>query len=54
MKAKNELIIEAIEHHRRVRDDTPREPSYVRFITLRDGQVKHFRDYMNPLQFSAR
>lgn len=26
--------------------------SYVWFITLCDGQVKHFRDYMNPLQLA--
>lgn len=50
----NELIIEATGHHRRVSDDTLRELSYVWFITLRDGQVTHFRDYMNPLQLSAR
>ena len=50
----NELIIEATGHHRRVSDDTPKELGYVWFITLRDGQVTHFRDYMNPLQLSAR
>jgi len=49
----NELIIEATGHHRRVSDNTPRELSYILFITLRDGQVTHFRDYMNPLQLSA-
>lgn len=53
-EASNELIIEATGHHRRIPDDTPRELSYVWFITLRDGQVAHFRDYMNPLQLSAR
>ena len=52
-EAGNELIIEATGHHRRVSDDTPRELSYVWFITLRDAQVTHFRDYMNPLQLSA-
>jgi ketosteroid isomerase-like protein len=31
----NELIIEATGHHRRVSDDSPRELSYVWFITLR-------------------
>ena len=50
----NELIIEATGHHRRVADDSPRDLSYVWFITLRDGQVAHFRDYMNPLQLSTR
>jgi hypothetical protein len=49
----NELIIEATGQHRSVSDDTPRELSYVWFITLRDGQVTHFRDYMNPLQLSV-
>ena len=52
-EAGDELIIEATGHHRRIPDDTPRELSYVWFITLRDGQVTHFRDYMNPLQLST-
>jgi uncharacterized protein len=49
----DELIIEATGHHRRVSDDTPIEISYIWFITLRSGQVVHFRDYMNPLQLST-
>ncbi|GGH07700.1 nuclear transport factor 2 family protein [Silvibacterium dinghuense] len=52
-EAGDELIVEATGHHRRVADDTPREISYVWFITLRDGRVAHFRDYMNPLQLST-
>ncbi len=52
-EAGNEFIIEATGHHRRIPDDTPRDLSYVWFITLCDGQVTHFRDYMNPLQLSA-
>ena len=52
--AGDELIIEATGHHRRIPDDTPRDLSYVWFITQRDGKVTHFRDYMNPLQLSAR
>jgi hypothetical protein len=51
-EAGDELIVEATGHHRRIPDDTPRDISYVWFITLRDGQVAHFRDYMNPLQLS--
>jgi ketosteroid isomerase-like protein len=50
----DEFIIEAMGHHRRIPDDTPRDLSYVWFITRRDGQVVHFRDYMNPLQLSSR
>jgi uncharacterized protein len=53
-EAGDEIIIEATGHHRRIADDAPRELSYVWFITRRDGQVTHFRDYMNPLQLSAR
>jgi uncharacterized protein len=49
----DELIIEATGHHRRVADDAQRELSYVWFITLRDGRVMHFRDYMNPSQLST-
>ena len=49
-----ELIIEATGHHRRIAGDTPFDLSYVWFITLRDGKVTHFRDYMNPLQLSGR
>jgi len=50
----DELIIEATGHHRRISDDTPRDLSYVWFITRREGQVAHFRDYMNPLQLTTR
>ena len=49
-EAGDELIIEATGHHRRIADNTPRDLSYVWFITRRDGKVTHFRDYMNPLQ----
>jgi ketosteroid isomerase-like protein len=49
----DEFIIEATGHHRRIPDDTPRDLSYVWFITRRDGQVVHFRDYMNRLQLSS-
>ncbi|MGF6935063.1 ketosteroid isomerase-like protein [Paraburkholderia sp. UCT70] len=49
----NELIVEATGHHRRVSDNAPWELSYVWFITLREGRVTHFRDYMNPLQLSV-
>lgn len=52
-EAGDELIVEATGHHRRVADNAPRELSYVWFITLRDGKVTRFRDYMNPLQLSA-
>ncbi|MDE1150659.1 MAG: nuclear transport factor 2 family protein [Azospirillaceae bacterium] len=50
----DETIIEATGHHRRLPEDTPRDISYVWFITRRDGQATHFRDYMNPLQLTAR
>jgi ketosteroid isomerase-like protein len=52
-EAGDELIIEATGHLRRIPDDAPRDLSYVWFITLRDGKVVHFRDYMNPLQLSV-
>ena len=51
-EAGDELIIEATGHHRRISDDTPRDISYVWFITLQDGRVTYFRDYMNALQLS--
>jgi hypothetical protein len=50
----DELIVEATGHHRRVSDDTAMELSYIWFITRRNEQVTHFRDYMNPLQLSMR
>ena len=53
-EAGEEVIIEATGHHRNIADDTPRDLDYVWFITRRDGQVTHFRDYMNPLQLSGR
>jgi ketosteroid isomerase-like protein len=49
----DELIIEATGHHRRIPDNAPRDLSYVWFVTLRNGQVTYFRDYMNPLQLST-
>lgn len=49
-EAGDELIIEATGHHRRITDDTAKELGYVWFITLRDGKVARFRDYMNSLQ----
>jgi ketosteroid isomerase-like protein len=49
----DELIIEATGHHHRLSDNTPRNISYIWFITSRDGKVTHFRDYMNPLQLST-
>lgn len=49
----DDLIVEAIGHHRRVSDNAPRDVTYVWFITLREGKVTHFRDYMNPLQIAA-
>ena len=49
----DELIIEATGHHRRVKDDTATDLAYVWFITLRDGKVVRFTDYMNPIQLSA-
>jgi len=53
-QATGEVIIEATGHHRRVADGTPRELSYVWFLTHEDGRVSHFRDYMNPRQLSGR
>jgi uncharacterized protein len=52
-EAGNELIIEADGHHRHVADDTPFDIRYIWFITVRDGRVSHFRDYMSPLRPSA-
>ncbi|MBU9811162.1 nuclear transport factor 2 family protein [Rouxiella badensis] len=49
----DELIVEAIGHHRRTSDNTPRYINYVWFITLHNGKVTHIRDYMNPLQLST-
>ena len=52
-EAGDEVIIEGDGHHRRAADDAPVEISCVWFITRKDGQVTHFRDYMNPLALSA-
>ena len=46
----DEVIVEAVGHHHRVADGAPRDLRYIWFITRRNGQVTHFRDYMNPLQ----
>ena len=47
--AGDELIVEAVGHHRTIPDDEPRSLGYVWFITRRDGQVTHIRDYMTAL-----
>ncbi len=52
-EAGDELIVEATGHHTRLADGAARKLSYVWFITLRDGQVAHIRDYMNPLELLA-
>lgn len=52
-EAGDELIIEAVGHHRRVSDGSPRDIRYVWFITSRNGEVTHIRDYMNPLQLTT-
>ncbi|GAA4168505.1 nuclear transport factor 2 family protein [Gryllotalpicola koreensis] len=44
----DKLIVEMI--GRRERDGVPVELGYVSVLTLRDGKVVRFRDYMNPLQ----
>ena len=49
-EAGDEIIVEANGHHRNIAGDTPRDISYVWFITRRDGYVTRFRDTMNPLQ----
>jgi ketosteroid isomerase-like protein len=41
-----------ISHH--YRGDDPAELGYVSVMTLRDGKVVRFRDYLNPLQLSHR
>jgi ketosteroid isomerase-like protein len=46
---KDELIVEATGHHYRVPDQTPVTLHYVWFITLKDGKVTHYRDYMSPM-----
>ncbi len=51
-QADDELIIEATGHHHRLPENTPRDLSYIWFITLRGGKASHIRDYMNPLQLS--
>jgi ketosteroid isomerase-like protein len=51
-EAGDEVIVEGDGHHRTV-DGTPVEISCVWFITRHDGQVTHFRDYMNPLTLAA-
>jgi ketosteroid isomerase-like protein len=44
----DEVIMEADGHHQRL-DGTPFNVRYVSFITLRDGLVSYYRDYMGPL-----
>lgn len=48
----DEIIVEARGHHHRVSDGMAVKIDYVWFITLREGKISHFRDYMNPLQLA--
>ena len=50
-EAGDETIIQATGRHHRP-DGTPRDMSYIWFITRRDGKVRLLQDYMNPLQLS--
>jgi uncharacterized protein len=52
-EAGDELIFQPTGHHERL-DGTPRDLSYIGFLTLRDGKVTRWQDYMNPLQLSTR
>ncbi|GAA4394737.1 hypothetical protein GCM10023147_27130 [Tsukamurella soli] len=45
----DETIVQATGRHRRP-DGTPRDLSYIGFITRRDGKVTRWQDYMNALQ----
>ncbi|PRY36702.1 nuclear transport factor 2 family protein [Umezawaea tangerina] len=49
----DEVVVEGVGRHRRAADDTPVEIGCVWFITRHDGQVTHFRDYMNPAALAA-
>jgi len=51
-EAGNELIVEATGHHQRIADSATKDLSYIWFITMGNGKVVRFRDYMNPLQLS--
>jgi uncharacterized protein len=48
-QAGDEWIIEAVGHHFSVPDGHPRTIGYIWFITLREGKVIRFRDYMASL-----
>lgn len=49
-ESEDALVVELIGHH--FRGETPVELGYVSVMTLRNGKVTRFRDYMNPLQLS--
>jgi hypothetical protein len=45
-EAGDELIVEADGYHHSRDDGTPFDLKYIWFLTIRDGRVSHFRDYM--------
>ncbi len=49
----DEIIAEVVGHHTRLPGGQPLTINYVWFITLRQGKVSHFTDYMNPLQLAG-
>lgn len=49
----DEFIIEAKGHHTRISDGSSVVLDYVWFIRIRNNQVIHIRDYMNPLQLAS-
>lgn len=49
----DELIVEAVGHHRTIPDDLPRTLAYVWFITRQGDLVTHIRDYMHALPSSS-
>jgi uncharacterized protein len=53
-EAGDTTVIEAVGHHFRVADDSPRDLGYIWVITRENGQVTLFRDYLNASQRPAR
>jgi uncharacterized protein len=45
-EAGDELIVEADGYHHSRDDGSPFDLKYIWFLTIRDGRVSHFRDYM--------
>lgn len=46
----DQVVVEAVGHHLRKLDNKEIDLTYVWIVSMKNGKVEHFRDYMNPFE----